>query len=261
VCDGESPIIIMSSLSVYIMVQNEEKRVRTTLENIKDLADEIVVIDGGSTDRTVEVCREYTENIFVHAFEGYAKQRRYALTKVTGDWVLAIDSDETLSPELHDAVRVLISRDDADAYEFSRRNYVKPGIWLRYGGGYPDWQRRLFRRTKAAYGTIVHGGEVPVIDGKVQQLNLDIIHDQIGNNIQYSWSRLVRYARSEVRDTERRHSSGYYIVLAFFHFFLVLVKTYAIRGGYKMGFLGVRLALSRASLQFLVRMGLAVKRK
>jgi glycosyltransferase involved in cell wall biosynthesis len=250
----------MPRLSVYMMVQNEEKRIRNALESVRDIADEIVIIDGGSTDRTTEICREYTDRIIMHPFEGYARQRQFALTQVTGEWVLALDADETLSPELRDAIPKLIGQPTIDAFEFSRRNYVKPGVWLRYGGMYPDYQRRLFRRSKARYGETVHLGEVPEIVGKVERINLDIIHDQIDNNIQYDFKKLMSFVRAEARETRRARVRAFYLTAAFFYFFFVFVKKFFFQQGFRMGMLGVRVAASHALLRFLVNINLAFRR-
>jgi glycosyltransferase involved in cell wall biosynthesis len=249
----------MPRLSVYIMAQNEEGRIRSTLESVRTLADELVVIDGGSTDRTAQICRDYTPHVFVHPFEGYAKQRQYALSKVSGDWVLAIDADETLSPELREALPLLLDRQDVDAYEFSRRNYVRPGLWLRYAGMYPDYQRRLFRRQCAHYGSVVHRGEVPEITGRVETVPLDILHDQVQNNIQYHWGKLMNFARAEVKDTPRTAGRAVYVWRAFWTFFLVLYKKFLVQQGYRMGIVGLRVAGSHALLQFLVNLGIAKK--
>jgi len=242
------------------MAQNEEKRIRKTLESIKDIADEIVIIDGGSIDGTISVAREYTKNIFVNKFEGYAKQRQFALSKVQCDWVLAIDADETLSKELHDAIRKLISQNEFDAFEFSRKNFIKPGVWLQYGGMYPDYQRRLFRRKFSTYGDIVHAGEVPKIQGSVKSVNLDIHHDQSENNIQYHWAKLLNFVRSEIKDTKVVRWFGFYLFQAFKDLLLVFTKKYLFQKGYKMGFLGIRVATSHALLRFLVNVGLCLKR-
>ncbi len=250
----------MPTLSFYIMAQNEEKRIHKTLKSIKHIADEIIVIDGGSSDRTVEIAQEYTNQIYVHPFEGYAKQRQYALTKVNSEWVFAIDADETLSPELQDAIPRLIMQEDVDAFEFSRRNYIKPGIWLRYGGMYPDYQRRLFRKQKAIYGNIVHSGEIPQIEGNVKQINLDIIHDQTDNNIQYHWKKLIGFVKAEITDTMPNQFWGYYLYYAFVDFFIIFTKKYFLQKAYKMGTIGIRLALSHAIYRFLTNIGLVIKR-
>ena len=162
----------------------------------------------------------------MHPFEGYALQRAFALTQVTGDWILAIDADETLSPELQAAIPGLLEAEDVDAYDFSRRNYVRPGIWLRYGGFYPDYQRRLFRKGTARYGTVVHTGEVPIISGRVRQVNLDILHDQIDNNVQFHFAKLMRFVRAEVRETEPARKPFVYLFRAVRDPLFVIYKQY-----------------------------------
>ena len=249
----------MPTLSVYIMAQNEAGRIRNALESVKEIADELIVIDGGSTDTTVAICREYTEHVVMHPFAGYALQRRFALTQVTGDWILALDADETLSPELRVAIPSLLDAQDADAYDFSRRNYVRPGLWLRYGGFYPDYQRRLFRRGAAQYGGVVHAGEVPVIAGRVRRVDLDILHNQIDNNIQYHFSKLMRFVHAEVRESTKTHHGAYYAIRAIRDPLLVVYKQYLVRRGYLMGIVGIRCAASHALLRFLVNAGLVFK--
>jgi glycosyltransferase involved in cell wall biosynthesis len=241
------------------MAQNEERRIGAALASVRDIADELVVIDGGSTDRTMEICRAITPLVYSHPFEGYALQRQYAMTKVTGDWILALDADETLSPELRSAIPALLLRDDVDAFEFSRRNYVRTGIWLRYAGMYPDYQRRLFRRTRAVYGGVVHAGEVPEVPGRVETINLDIFHDQRESNIQYHWGKLMKFVRAEVRDTPRTRSRAHHFCAGIQTFVVVAVKKFLLQQGFRMGFLGVRVALSHALLRMLVQFGIAAR--
>lgn len=247
-------------LSVYMMVQDEGKRIRRALESVKDLADELLVIDGGSTDDTVAIAREFTDSVLIHNFEGYALQRQFALSQVRGEWVLAIDADETLSPELHDAIPGLITADDVDAYDFSRRNIVKNGVWMKYGRMYPDYQRRLFRRTIAQYGDVVHAGEVPSIEGRTLQVNLDIIHDQTESSVPYSLTKILRFVRSEVRESKRTRSVWHYLYHAVYDFANVIYKQYFVAQGYRMGVLGVRAACGHALLRGLVMLTLAFKR-
>jgi glycosyltransferase involved in cell wall biosynthesis len=248
-------------LSVYLMVQNEGKRIRRALESVKDLGDELFVIDGGSTDDTVAIARMYTENVIIHKFEGYALQRQFALSLLQGEWVFAIDADETLSPELHDAIPKLITAVDVDAYDFSRRNYVRPGVWMKYGRMYPDYQRRLFRRAIARYGDVVHAGEVPAITGRVVQLNLDIVHDQTESSVPYNLTKILGFVRAEVRETRPTRSRAYYLFHSVFDPLNVVYKQYVIAQGYRMGFLGVRAACGHALMRGLVALRLAFKRE
>lgn len=248
-------------LSVYIMAQNEGRRIRRALESVKDLAGELLVIDGGSTDNTVDIAREYTDRVLINTFNGYALQRQFALSQVRGEWVLAIDADETLSPELHDAIPRLIAAQDIDAYDFSRKNIVKNGVWMKYGRMYPDYQRRLFRRTIAQYGDVVHAGEVPTIAGRTAQVNLDIIHDQTESSVPYNLKKILGFVRSEVRESKRTRSIFYYLYHAVFDPANVIFKQYIVAQGFRMGVLGIRAACGHALMRGLVMLGIAFKRQ
>jgi|WetSurMetagenome_2_1015567.scaffolds.fasta_scaffold54646_1 glycosyltransferase involved in cell wall biosynthesis len=248
-------------LSVYIMAENEGKRIRRALESVKDIAEELLVVDGGSTDDTVAIAMEYTPSVLVHKFEGYALQRQFALSQVHGEWVLAIDADETLSPELHDAIPHLITDTGVDAYDFSRRNYVKPGVWMKYGKMYPDYQRRLFRRTIAQYGDVVHAGEVPSIEGRTVRVDLDIIHDQTESSVPYSLTKILRFVHAEVKETQPTRSAMFYLYHAAFDPLNLIYKQYFLAQGYRMGVLGIRAACGHALVRGLVALRLAFKRE
>jgi hypothetical protein len=124
---------------------------------------------------------------------------------------------------------------------------------------YPDYQRRLFRRRSAQYGTVVHRGEVPDITGRVERIPLDILHDQVQSNIQYHWGKLANFVRSEVRDTPRTAGRIVYVWRGLWLFILVLHKKFIAQQGYRMGILGLRVAGSHALLQLLVHLGIARK--
>jgi glycosyltransferase involved in cell wall biosynthesis len=134
-----------STLTVTLVTLNEEDRLRTCLETV-GFADEIVVVDAGSSDKTVELARSFTDHVFIRAWEGFAGQKNWALKQAHGDWILALDADEEVSPELGDEIRrVLGSAGGPDGYRMPRRN-IFWGRWIRHGRLYPDWQLRLFRR-------------------------------------------------------------------------------------------------------------------
>ena len=156
------------TLSVVIITNNEEANLARTLESVKALVSdgkgEIIVVDSGSTDRTVEIAKSFGAKVFVEEWKGYAAQKNSAIDKATGDWILSLDADEEVEPdlakliafaisekqphpkqELLSAMGVTIPRNEASGFWIQRRNLFL-GRWLRHGGFWPDPKLRLFRR-------------------------------------------------------------------------------------------------------------------
>ena len=162
----------MEPLSVAIITLNEERNLPDCLRRLS-FADEIVVVDSGSTDRTRELAEAAGARVIVHPFAGHIEQKNYALAQCRHEWVLSLDADERLSPELQAAVRAAPA-DGADGYLMNRRSFYL-GDWFTRGGWYPDRRLRLFRRTKASWR-----GENPHdhawVDGPVRRLRGDILH-------------------------------------------------------------------------------------
>lgn len=133
------------TLSVAIVSLNEEANLGRTLESVK-WADEIVIVDSGSTDRTCEIARQYGAKVVVEAWRGYAAQKNFAIEHCTKDWVLSLDADEEISADLAREMHEAISNPSAlDGYRMPRLNLFL-GRQLRHGGFYPDPKLRLFRR-------------------------------------------------------------------------------------------------------------------
>jgi glycosyltransferase involved in cell wall biosynthesis len=141
---------MIPKLSVAIITYNEEANIRRTLETIK-WAGEIVVVDSGSTDRTVEICREYTDRVFHQDWLGFATQKNFAIDKTEGDWVLSLDADEPIETALADEIQGIISSPGSfDGYRIPRRTFFL-GKQIKHGGWYPDYNLRLFRRGKGRF--------------------------------------------------------------------------------------------------------------
>lgn len=134
----------MIKLSVIIIAQNEEEMIKICLESIM-WADEIIVVDNGSTDNTVEVAKKYTDKIFKLESDDFSKTRNFGMEKTTGDWVLYIDSDERVLESLREEIKSLIENDKYSAYAVSRKNifFGKP---INYGAYKKDWVIRLLRK-------------------------------------------------------------------------------------------------------------------
>lgn len=141
-------------LSVIIITKNEETNIRRCLESVR-FADEIIILDSGSTDNTLAIAREYTDKVFSTDWQGYGIQKDRALLKAKGDWVLNLDADESVTKELQQEMLHVISSDTADAYRIPIRMIFYNQI-LKYSGS-PKRHIRLFKREKASYSKdIVH---------------------------------------------------------------------------------------------------------
>jgi glycosyltransferase involved in cell wall biosynthesis len=163
------------TLSVAIITWNEEANLERTLASVS-WADEIVVVDSGSIDRTEEIARRFGSQFFQEEWKGFAGQKNSALEKCTCDWILSLDADESLSSGLASEIRDLMERDPPfDGYRFPRRNLFL-GKWMRFGGFYPDRKLRLFRRGAAEFEQRpVH--ETLHFVGNAGQLKGNMVHD------------------------------------------------------------------------------------
>ena len=137
-------------ISVAIITHNEEDNIRDALESAK-WADEIVVVDSLSTDRTQEICREYTDKVYSFEWTGFSEQKNKALSMTTHPWVFVLDADERITDKLRDEiVNLLKDTPPMDGYYIPRKNYFGKK-WIKHGGWWPDYTLRLFRREKGLF--------------------------------------------------------------------------------------------------------------
>jgi glycosyltransferase involved in cell wall biosynthesis len=139
-------------LSVVLITMNEEANIARTLASVTELADEIIVIDSGSTDRTLEIARTFGPKvkIFEEEWKGFARQKNSAISKANGDWILSLDADEEVSPLLRQEILDSLRKAETKAYSIPRKNFFL-GRWIRRGGFYPDRKLRLVRRELAMF--------------------------------------------------------------------------------------------------------------
>jgi len=164
----------VSRVSVTIIAWNEEDRLKACLESV-GWADEIIVIDAESTDKTVQVAREFTDKIWVRPWPGFAAQKNFALEQADGEWILSLDADERVTPELRSRIDAIVrAGGPADGYSIPRRNLFW-GAWVRHGGLYPDYQLRLFRRGAGRFvDSAVH--ESVLVAGRVEKVVEPLLH-------------------------------------------------------------------------------------
>jgi glycosyltransferase involved in cell wall biosynthesis len=167
----------MPLLSVAIVTFNEEENLARTLASVS-WVDEIIIVDSGSTDRTLEIAHSFNATVIERPWPGFAEQKNFALAQCTGDWILSLDADEELSPELEHQIRQTLSaHPNVDAFFLKRRNLFL-GRWIKHGGFYPDPKLRLFRRNPVSPPQFearpVH--ETIHFAGPTATLDFDILH-------------------------------------------------------------------------------------
>ena len=163
------------TVSAVVMTKNCESLIEGTLQSVAGWVDEIVVLDGFSSDRTVEICRKYTDKVFQNKWDGYrfCTERNLGTEKATSDWCFHVDPDERATPEFRDAVLAMLSRQSTfDAFEFKKKNYFL-GKWMRHGGWF-HYSLHLFRRGKAHYDGVIH--ESLLVRGPIGRIEAAVEH-------------------------------------------------------------------------------------
>lgn len=185
-------------LSVLVPTLDEELNLPDCLESVAGWADEMFVVDSYSHDRTLEIARQCGASIVQHPFESYSRQKNWALETLPfqNDWLLILDADERLTPDLRCDIERAIASDDRDGYYVNRR-VIFLGTWIRHAGWYPSWNLRLFRHRLGRYDDReVH--EHLVLNGRVGYLAHDMLHDD-RRGIEAFIARHNRYSTLEAR--------------------------------------------------------------
>jgi len=226
-------------LSVTIITYNEEKCIRDALESVK-WADEIVVIDSLSTDRTVEICREYTERVYQVAWHGYVKQKNIATEKTSYDWVLNIDADERISEGLAKEIRQVLAETPQYAGYFMPRKTYYLGAWINHCGWYPDYKLRLFdKRVSKWVGKALH--EKVHVEGPTTYFHHDLYHytyENISDHVQT----MNNYTSIAAAQKTGSISGADILIRTLFTFF----KKYLLKQGFRDGTRGMIVSLLSA---------------
>jgi glycosyltransferase involved in cell wall biosynthesis len=181
----------MNRLSACIITLNEEQNLRLALASASSVADEIVVVDAGSTDATERVAREFGAIFVTRAWTNYAEQKNFAAAAASNDWILSLDADEELSSVLQTSILEWKKRtSEFFVYEMSRRAWYL-GRWINHSGWYPDFQRRLYRRDVAQFSGIIH--ESLRFAGKPGRLKGDLLHYTVRSLAEHE-EKVARYA-------------------------------------------------------------------
>lgn len=236
---------MMIKISVVLAVFNEEKNLKQCLESIKDLASEIVIVDGGSRDKTLDIAKSFNSKIIQTSNPAnFHINKNIAIDKAEGDWILQLDADEVVSKALAREIKGVVGlKSDTNGYWIPRRNFFL-GAFLTKGGQYPDYTLRLYRRGKGRLpAKDVH--EQAQVQGKVKYLENDLLHLRDKNFANYL-ERLDRY--TSLAALQMEESKIKIDVLSFVNFiflkpFFWFIKAYLRHRGYVDGFPGFVFAL------------------
>ena len=195
----------MTCLSVCLVAQNEQDNLPRCLESVQGIADEIILVDGGSTDRTQEVAHRFGARVFERAFTNHADQKNYAASLASYNWIFLLDADEELGNELKESVRRWkIQKPQYDVYEMPRLTWYL-GAWIRHSRWYPDWQRRIYRRDRVRFSGAIHSALR--YDGELGRLEGDLLHYTIRTLAEHE-AKVEKYATTiarEMFDQGQRH--------------------------------------------------------
>ena len=195
-------------ISVVILTYNDDVQIGNCLESIRDLTDDMVIVDSFSADSTLDICRQYGARIFQNPFVNHASQFNWVLDNVSTkyDWILRLDSDEIVPEPLREEIRCRVGREgDIAAYYLNRRMYWM-GRWLRHGRMYPHYIVRLFRKGRARYE--MRTEEHLVVHGQIGHLKNDFLEDNKKNNLDYFTEKHLATARGELKEIEHNSEEG-----------------------------------------------------
>ena len=230
------------SIAATVITKNEAVLIRSCLDSL-NWVDEIIVVDSGSTDGTVELCRQYTDKIMVTDWPGFGPQKNRAVEMAASEWVLSLDADERVSPELCEEMRAAMADPgNRAAFAMPRRSSFcgKP---MRHSGWWPDYVTRLFRRGQARFSNdLVH--ERLLVDGPVGRLRQPLLHEAF-SNLEEVLDTMNRYSTAgALMMHNRKEQAG--LPTALLHGFWSFLTTYFLRAGFLDGREGFMLALSNA---------------
>jgi len=241
-------------ISAIILTYNEELNLEKCLKSIADLVSEIIVVDSGSTDKTLEIAKNYGAKIYEHPFVNQAEQFNWALDNIpiAGDWILKLDADEYLTPELKAEIKShpLLTTDyslptsDIAGFYIKRRVYFM-NHWIRHGGYYPIWFLRLWRKGRGRSENRKMDEHIVLLEGKSANLKNDFVDDN-KNGLKAWIEKHKKYAAREAEDVisgnfgDTKNRKAYYKLPPFFRVIIYFIYRYSFKLGFLDGWQGTR---------------------
>jgi glycosyltransferase involved in cell wall biosynthesis len=226
----------MIRLSVVIITKNEAYNMRRCLDSVRNIANEVIVVDSGSQDGTIAICKEYGCTVIHRDFDGYSNQKQFAVDQASNDWVLSVDADEEITPELGSEIQTLLDQDIIpEAGFFIPRLFHYMGRVMKHGGAGSQFYMRLYNRHHGRFTKVpVH--EVIEVDGPTGYLSGTMIHysyRDIAHHIEKINTYSTLAAEGYIR--KGRRFSTWWVALKFP---VTFITCYFIKGGFRDGYPG-----------------------
>lgn len=239
----------MIKLSVIIITFNEEQNIELCLDSVQEIADEILVVDSQSTDKTEEICLSKGARVVQHPFSNFVEQKNFATQEAQYDHVFSIDADEYVSEELKKSILGIKQNWQYDAYEMKRlNNYC--GQWIKHSGWYPGWKPRIFDRRKGKWdGMLVHETLKMDSDTSMGQLQGDLLHNAY-ESISEHFHKTNKYTDLTAQEAfSKGKKSG--IIKIWISPIIRFIRDYIIKSGFRDGYYGFVICRISALATFL----------
>lgn len=235
--------MIMPSLSAVIITKNAAAHIATCLASVT-FANEIIILDSGSQDNTVAICRQFTDKVFINTdWPGFGIQKNRALDCASGEWILSIDADEQVTPELRQAILQELPQTTNTAFRI-RRQSCYCGRWIKYSGWQNDYVTRVFRRDSARFSDDLVHERLLVLRGRVGTLMAPLLHFSF-DTLEEVLNKVNAYSSASAQMLYTRgHRSS--LSKAIFHGLWAFLRTYVVKFGFLDGKAGFLLAVSNA---------------
>lgn len=245
-------------ISAIVITFNEEQNIQAALESLR-WADEIIVVDSESDDRTVEISRGFTDRVFVRAWPGYSAQKNFAAEQASFDWIFSLDADERVSDDLMRELEQIKLRPEPEAAGFEMpRLTCYLDRWIKHSGWYPDYKLRLYNRKRGRWvGNFVH--ESIEVDGRVEKLKGNLLHHTVHDASEHH----LRIDRYTTLAADEMHARGKRASIASIAFtpIVTFIRSYIFKLGFLDGLQGLAIARFAAHYAFLKNLKLWEKRE
>lgn len=238
----------MPTLSVVIITFNEELNILRCLQSVEGVADEIIVVDSGSTDHTIDICKSRNVKVMYQEFLGYIEQKNFAMDQASSEWVLSLDADEALSPKLKSSIQQALANPSASGYLMNRlTNFC--GHWVKHSGWYPDRKLRLYQNGKGTWGGVNPHDHFDLFEGKPASLQGDLLHYSY-NTISDHIKQIDRFSTIGAKAMYEKGMSSS-IAKIIYKPIARFLKNYIVWSGFRDGLTGFIIAKNSAHAVFL----------